>query len=90
MKFNQFLFILFLFSSCTTIHFRSQNSVPISFEGNPKHKREVSIAGHKNFYFWGLEPEEHEVFIDEEVRKAGHDSLSPKSLHHYWFYIRGN
>jgi len=76
MKFNQFLFILFLFSSCTTIHFRSQNSVPISFEGNPKHKREVSIVGHKNFYFWGLEPEEHEVFIDEEVRKAGHDSLS--------------
>jgi hypothetical protein len=76
MKFTHFLFLLVLVSSCTTIHFRSQNSIPVSFEGNPKHRREVSIVGHKQFYFWGLEPEEHEVFIDEEVKKAGYDSIS--------------
>lgn len=61
---------------CTTIHFRSKNTIPVTFEGNPKHQKEVSVVGHRHFYFWGLEPQEHEVFIDEEIRKAGHDSMS--------------
>ncbi len=74
---NLFGFILLLSSfSCTTIHFRSHNSVPVSFDGNPKHQKEVSITGHQDFYFWGSKPENHEVFIDEEVRKAGYDSIS--------------
>jgi hypothetical protein len=68
--------ILAVLASCTTIHFRSNNSVPVSFDGNPKHQKEVSIVGHKHFYFWGVEPEEHEVFIDDEVRKAGYDGIS--------------
>ena len=68
--------ILAILTSCTTIHFRSNNSVPVSFDGNPKHQKEVSIVGHRHFYFWGLEPEEHEVFIDDEVRKAGYDGIS--------------
>ncbi len=68
--------LLAVVSSCTTIHFRSKNSIPVSFEGNPKHQKEVSIVGHRHFYFWGVEPEEHEVFIDEEVRQAGYDSIS--------------
>jgi hypothetical protein len=63
-------------TSCTTIHFRSKNTIPVSFEGNPQHQKEVSIVGHRPFYFWGLEPDEHEVFIDEEVRKAGYDGIS--------------
>ncbi len=68
--------ILAVLASCTTIHFRSNNSVPVTFDGNPKHQKEVSIVGHKHFYFWGVEPEEHEVFIDDEVRKAGYDGIS--------------
>lgn len=70
------LFLLVMVSSCTTIHFRSKNTIPVTFEGNPKHQKEVSIVGHRHFYFWGVEPEEHEVFVDEEVRKAGYDGLS--------------
>lgn len=70
-----FLLLGALFS-CTTIHYRSKNTIPVSFEGNPKHQKEVSIEGHRHFYFWGLNPEEHEVLIDEEVRKAGHDGIS--------------
>ncbi len=73
---NNTFALLFLLASCTTIHFRSNNSVPVSFEGNPKHQKEVSIAGQKNFYFWGTDPEHHEVFIDEEVRNAGYDGIS--------------
>jgi hypothetical protein len=76
MKILQFFFILSLLASCTTIHFRSKNSIPVSFEGNPDHQKEVSIAGRKDFYLWGMEPEEQEVFIDEEVKKAGYDGIS--------------
>ena len=71
-----FLFLIFVATSCTTIHFRSNNSVPVSFDGNPKHQKEVTIVGQKHFYFWGVSPEHHEVYIDEEVRTAGHDSIS--------------
>ena len=70
-------FILLLSSvSCTTIHFRSNNTIPVSFEGNPKHPKEIAVTGQRNFYFWGVDPEYHEVFIDEEVRKAGYDAIS--------------
>jgi hypothetical protein len=70
------LFLLGTLVSCTTIHFRSKNTVPVTFEGNPKHQKEVSIEGHREFYFWGLNPDEHVVYLDEEVRRAGHDGIS--------------
>ena len=70
------LFLLVMVASCTTIHFRSNNTIPVTFDGNPQHKKEVTITGKRDFYFWGAEPEEHEVFIDEEVRKAGYDGMS--------------
>ena len=70
------ILLLVISVSCTTIHFRSNNSIPVSFEGNPKHQKEVSVTGHRHFYFWGVKPEHHEVIIDEEVRKAGYESIS--------------
>lgn len=70
------LILLGSLASCTTIHFRSNNTIPVSFEGNPKHRKEVSIVGHRHFYFWGIDPDHHEVFIDEEVKGAGYDGLS--------------
>lgn len=76
MKLLQGLILLGTLMSCTTIHFRSKNTIPVTFAGNPNHQKEVSIVGHRDFYFWGVEPAEHEVFIDEEVKKAGYDSLS--------------
>lgn len=63
-------------AGCTTIHFRSKNSIPVTFSGNPSHQKEVSVEGKRDFYFWGIEPEHHEVYIDEEVRKAGFDGIS--------------
>ena len=73
--------LLLSLASCTTIHFRSNNTVPVSFEGNSKHTKEVSISGIRHFYFWGVDPEHHEVFIDEEVRRAGYDSISKLILY---------
>lgn len=76
MKFISTLILLSIVSSCTTTHFRSNNTIPVTFSGNPEHRKEVTITGKTDFYFWGLNPDEHEVFIDEEVRKAGYDGLS--------------
>jgi len=75
---NKFFTLILLVTqvACTTIHFRSNQSVPITFDGNPNHQKEVWITGHRHFYFWGVEPEHHEVYIDEEVRKAGYNGLS--------------
>lgn len=70
------LFLLASTVSCTTIHFRSNGSLPVSFEGNPAHKKQVEIVGQRHFYFWGIEPDHHEVFVDEEVRNAGYNGLS--------------
>ncbi len=76
MKFISFIFLVGTFVGCTTIHFRSNNSVPVLFSGNPAHRKEVSIEGKRDFYFWGIEPDHQEVFIDEEVRRAGFDGIS--------------
>ncbi len=62
--------------SCTTMHFRSNNTIPVSFDGNPAQKNLVFIEGDRNFYFWGVEPEHESVYVDEEVRKAGYNSIS--------------
>lgn len=75
MKYLSLASIAFLMS-CTTIHFRSNNTVPVTFEGNPNHQRAVQISGTRDFYFWGVEPEHHEVFIDQELQNAGVRSLS--------------
>lgn len=76
MKILLVLILLASITGCTTIHFRSNNTIPVTFEGNPEHRNEVSIIGHRDFYFWGIEPDQHEVYIDEEVRQAGHDGMS--------------
>jgi len=82
---RNFLGFVFLLStvSCTTIHFRSNGNVPVTFEGNPSHKKEVEIVGQKHFYFWGVEPESHVVYIDEELKNAGYNGLSKAIIYEH-------
>jgi hypothetical protein len=68
--------LMILLSACSTIHFRSNNTAPVTFSGNPKHQKPVEIILERDFYFWGVEPEHHTIFLDEEIRKAGHQELS--------------
>lgn len=70
------LILCLSFVSCTTIHFRSKQSVPVTFDGNPAQTKLVYLEGDRDFYFWGVDPEHHEVFIDEVVREAGYDGIS--------------
>ncbi len=68
--------LFLIITGCTTMQFRSKNSIPVTFEGNGKHQKEILVEGTRSFYFWGLNPEEHVVYVDEEVRKAGYEGIS--------------
>ncbi len=70
------IFFLVLLSSCSTIIFRSNNKIPVTFEGNPEHIKEILIEKKRDFYFWGNSPEEQVVYLDEEVAAAGYRGLS--------------
>jgi hypothetical protein len=76
MKLLWVLTLALFVTSCTTIHFRSNNTVPITFTGNPEHQKEVVIEGKRDFYWWGTDPDFAVVFVDEEVKRAGYSSLS--------------
>lgn len=69
-------FALFFITGCTTIHFRSNNTIPISFTGNPQHQKEVVVQGKRNFYWWGTDPDFAVVFVDDEIKRAGYSALS--------------
>lgn len=75
MKIFVLLFPL-LFIGCATIHFRSNQTAPVTFDGDGHHQKAVTIEGRQNFYWWGNDPEHHVVYVDEEVRKAGYPALS--------------
>jgi hypothetical protein len=74
---------LFLFTSCATIHFRSNQSIPITFEGNPMHQKEVVIEGRRDFFFWGNDPDFSVVFVDDEVKRAGFKALSKTIIYEH-------
>jgi hypothetical protein len=74
---NLFFLVLGLsLVSCTTMHFRSGGTVPVSFDGNPSQTKLIEISGDRNFMFWGIDPDHHTVLIDEVVREAGYDGIS--------------
>lgn len=68
------------FSSCSTIRFRSRGSIPLSFNSETGNSKEVEIKGSKEFYLGGFIPYHHDVFLDEEISKAGYTTLSKISL----------
>lgn len=69
------LFSIF-FLSCSTIHFKSRGSIPLNFSPESGSLKEVEIKGTKEFYLGGFIPYRHDIFIDEEVAKAGYSNLS--------------
>ena len=71
-----FLSLLFVSASCSTIHFRSNQTIPVTLEGNPLHQKKIEITGKTDFYFWGNDPDHTVVFVDEEVKRAGYPALS--------------
>lgn len=71
-----FLSLCFLSVSCSTIHFRSNQTIPVTLEGNPQHQKKIEITGKADFFFWGNDPDHAVVLVDEEVKRAGYPALS--------------
>lgn len=58
-------------SSCTTIEYSSKKVIPTHISVTKNHINRQSISGTKDFYLWGLVPEKHSVFIDDNMRDIG-------------------
>ncbi|MFZ4715148.1 MAG: Bor/Iss family lipoprotein [Bacteriovoracaceae bacterium] len=70
------LLTTFLLTGCSAIHYRSKNSIPLDFKHNPDHKHFVKVKGKQEFFLGGFIPHHQDVFVDEEVYKAGYQTLS--------------
>lgn len=70
------LILIFFLSGCASVHFLSSNEIPVTFDKNPKHTKNITVEGKSNFYFGGLYPPKHDVFIDQVVKNAGYKEIS--------------
>lgn len=67
-------FIFFLlagvFASCAKMSYVSHDSIPTYLSVQKNHNVEVVARGSREFYLWGLIPEEaHVVYLDEVLAK---------------------
>ena len=62
--------------SCSSVKFKSSQSISTSFDVRDFQKKDVSIELSKAFYMWGLVPGEQEIEIDKLFGKKGFDSVS--------------
>lgn len=74
------LLLIFL-SGCASVHFLSGNEIPVTLDKNPKHTKKIRIEGMSKFYFGGIYPKKHDVFIDKEVKDAGYNEISSVVIH---------
>jgi hypothetical protein len=81
--FSKILLGLCLFltiSGCSSVRFTSNGKLPVKFEADENHQKEVVIHLDKKFYLWGLIPDEHIVYVDEMVDEAGFEVASGVSV----------
>jgi hypothetical protein len=65
-----------LLSACGSIKYQSLNKIPVSFEYNPNHTKEVLLKGRKKFYMWGFIPGSHLVYVDQIAYQSGIKEMS--------------
>jgi hypothetical protein len=78
-----FIFLLFLFSSCGNIHYRSDGRIPISFYENPDHKLYFEVKTVKESYLFGIVPEKHPFYIDSFLLQKGIATASRLKIEEY-------
>ncbi|MBK27084.1 MAG: hypothetical protein CME70_23975 [Halobacteriovorax sp.] len=69
--------------SCTSIRYRSTGVIATSFSPKPMHVHQTNVEGRKEFYLWGLVPNEHTVEIDKEMSRAGLISAANITIEEY-------
>jgi len=65
------LLISIFLSSCSTIVFQSDQTIPVHVTGKASHKHKVVINGEREFYLWGMVPSEQVITIDTELADIG-------------------
>lgn len=63
--------ILFLYSSCSSLHFESSGAFNVDFMARDEAAKELSVEGKKEFFFWGLYPEFQVIKVDQELATIG-------------------
>lgn len=71
-----FLIILLLCTSCSKLKIKTSKNFPITTSQIEKDTKSIEVKVTKNFYLWGLIPNEHELLLDKELLKIGVKRLS--------------
>lgn len=71
MKLGAFFLTMLLLQSCAKISFQSNNITPSYISTKPKHSHRISLVGVRDFYLWGLIPNQHVVNLSEVLSAGG-------------------
>lgn len=73
---TRLLFSFILLTSCSSVHFKSNNQASVSFDYRLDRDQEITLEIQKKFYLWGMYPKKHEIVLDELFQTNGYDSVS--------------
>lgn len=75
--------LLLVLCSCTHTSYLSSGKIPVYIGAHEKHVHEVVSEGKNSFFYWGMVPEEHKVYIDRELAQAGLISAARLNIEEY-------
>ena len=74
---SKVILLVFLSIGCTTIHYQSNEKIPVLWGSQKEVADETKIIlGKKDFYLWGFYPKSQSVFLDEEFKKVGFQKVN--------------
>lgn len=75
--------LLSLLCSCTHTTYLSSGDIPVYIGARNKHNNKISAEGDKSFFFWGIVPAEHKVYVDRELAQQGLVSAANMTVEEY-------
>lgn len=75
-----FFFLVLIFTSCSSIQFKSSEIIPVHFNKDITDTENVDVEVEKSFYLWGMLPSSHSVEVDKLFEQRGADSVSNFSI----------
>jgi len=75
------LLIFHMLSSCSSLRFVSDNTIPVYYQDRTDHQKLETISGIKESYFWGLYAPDQVIYLDQEFESLGAKSVADLSVH---------
>lgn len=75
--------LITLLCSCTHTSYLSSGQIPLYIGSMEKHHHELTAQGTNTFFFWGIEPAEHKVYIDKLLAREGFVSAANIRIQEY-------